>query len=124
MRISDWSSDVCSSDLAAQAPGNADVLRGNGFGVGDAGVEVDQCFLRLSVVIQLESEIAEWAGLVLVRLRVDPRREFGRGPRTLKRACLLAGHGCAPGRSAGEHMPARTPVPPLTLARHATLPLS
>src|SRR3546814_11749313 len=66
----------------------SDVLRGNGFGVGDAGVEVDQCFLRLSVVIQLESEIAEWAGLVIVRLRVDPRREFGRGPRKLKRAGL------------------------------------
>src|SRR3546814_9043998 len=69
MRISDWSSDVCSSDLLARQP-VADLGRRRGAEVGG-----DQRFLNLVECFVIESGFGEEAGEIVpqpVRCLLEP----------------------------------------------------
>src|SRR3546814_21182078 len=83
MRISDWSSDVCSSDLIA-APELVELFmqRGAGKGVGqplvDDQLPLARCHRRVDRAARLV-EVEEAAGLALVT-NVDDRRAGLAGP--------------------------------------------
>src|SRR3546814_3966737 len=85
MRISDWSSDVCSSDLPAVEPGDGTQLPADA-----AGFFRDNRLMATPEITPHEAHLRQSQGAVLVDVREDHERELGiaEGARGIARAEL------------------------------------
>src|SRR3546814_20234897 len=83
MRISDWSSDVCSSDLPAVEPGDGTQLPADA-----AGFFRDNRLMATPEITPHEAHLRQSQGAVLVDVRANHERELGmaEGARGIARA--------------------------------------